>query len=414
MTEDLNITEEAKNILAEFTERIPRTVFGPDRVAYMIEHFDEIGNEEKLILWNLVNSFLERMIERDASDIEIGGHGAADRIWLRIFGKKEPVKDLPEFSADESALLILNLMNNNQRKYLMNNRNLDFSYTFYFEKRKEDVRFRADAYFDLDKLALNMRSISSNLRPIESLGFHQNVLRVMSHFYVKQGLTLITGITGSGKSSTLDAIVDWHNNSDPAHVVIISAPVEFVHKSKHCIIRHREVGRDVLSFKDGVVQSLRQDPDIIIIGEMRDPDTIMSALEVTDTGHKVFSTLHTSSAVESIDRIIAEVDASEQERVRNRLADVLVCVVSQKLVPSLDGKRVLAKEVLVVTPSVRAAIKNNNTSEIYMMVNQGTQSGMMTMEQDLKRLYQAKKISLENAMAYANNKTRMQQIISAV
>jgi twitching motility protein PilT len=186
----------------------------------------------------------------------------------------------------------------------------------------------------------------------------------MSHNYIKFGLSLITGITGSGKSSTLDAIIDYHNKFDPAHIVIIAAPIEYVHKSGTALVRHREVGRDVLSFKEGVIQALRQDPDIIVIGEMRDPDTILAALEVTDTGHKVFSTLHTSSAVESIDRIIAEVNPVEQERVRNRLADVLISVVSQKLVPSLDGKRVLAKEVLIVTPSVRAAIKNNNTSEI--------------------------------------------------
>ena len=146
---------------------------------------------------------------------------------------------------------------------------------------------------------------------------------------------------------------------------------------------------------------------------MRDPDTIMAALEVTDTGHKVFSTLHTSSAMESLERIIAEVHPTEQERVRNRLADVLVSVISQKLVPSLDGKRVLAKEVLIVTPSVRAAIKNNNIGEIYMMINQGGQMGMITIEQDLKRLYEQKRISLENAITYANNKTRINQLLSA-
>jgi twitching motility protein PilT len=185
-----------------------------------------------------------------------------------------------------------------------------------------------------------------------------------------------------------------------------------VHKPDRCIIRHREVGRDVLSFKDGAVQALRQDPDIIMIGEMRDPDTIMTALEITDSGHKVFSTLHTASAVETIDRIIGEVPPIEQERVRMRLADTLSCVMSQKLVPTLDGKLTLAKELMVMSPSVRAAIKNNNTGEIYQMMAESSDLGMMTLEQDLKRLYMAKKISLDTAIVTANNKRRFQQIMN--
>lgn len=406
--------EDVKIILSNFIGNIPDTSFGPDRITWMVENFDRIDDNEKVVLWNIVNKMLTKMVDLDASDIEIGGYGANDYIWLRIYGKKETVKDLPRFTADEAAVLILNLIAENQRKYLLLTKNLDFSYTFRLERNFKEVRFRCDAYYDIDRLTLNMRAISSNLRTLDSLGFHPNVLKVFSHGFVKQGLTLITGITGSGKSATLDAIVDWHNQSDPCHIVIIAAPIEFVHQSKCSIIKHREVGRDVLSFKEGVIQSLRQDPDIIIIGEMRDPDTMLAALEVTDTGHKVFSTMHTSSAVESIDRIIAEVHPSEQDRVRNRLADVLTSVVSQKLVPSTDGKRVLAKEVLVVNANVRAAIKNNNTSEIYMMINQGAPSGMITMEQDLKRLYLAKRITLENAMAFSNNKTRMQQILTAV
>ena len=353
------------------------------------------------------------MIERDASDIEIGGHGNEGYIWMRIYGKLERVKDLPQFTEDEAALLIANLFNSNQKKYIATTRNLDFSYTFFYERRKINVRFRADAYFDLDTLTCNMRAINTAIRPLASLDFHPNAVKYLSHNYIKFGLTLVTGITGSGKSTTLDSVVDYHNKFDPAHVIIIAAPVEYVHSSNFCLVKHREVGRDVLSFKEGVVQSLRQDPDIIIIGEMRDPDTIMAALEVTDTGHKVFSTLHTSSATESLERIIAEVNPTEQERVRNRLADVLVSVVSQKLVPSLDGKVVLAKEVMIVTPSVKAAIKNNNLSEIYMMVNQSGHMGMVTMEQDLKRLYDQKRISLEAAVTYSNNKTRINQLISA-
>jgi len=405
---------EAKTILQKIVQTIPPALIGPDRVTYLLDTADKIPSEEKIVLRELFNKFLTSMIEREASDIEVGGHGNGGYVWMRIHGKKERIKDFLQLTEEEAAVIIINLLNNNQRKYLSVTRNLDFSYTYLYERRRSNVRFRADAYFDLDSLALNMRSINAKVFPLESLEFHPLALKAMSHNYIKFGLSLITGITGSGKSTTLDAIIDYHNKFDPSHIVIIASPIEFVHNSNVSIIRHREVGRDVLSFKDGVIQSLRQDPDIIVIGEMRDPDTILAALEVTDTGHKVFSTLHTSSAVESLDRIVAEVHPNEQDRVRNRLADVLISVVSQKLVPSLDGKRVLAKEVLIVNPSVKAAIKNNNTSEIYMMINQGAQQGMLTLEQDLKRLYLQKKISLEAAISYSNNKTRIQQILSAV
>jgi twitching motility protein PilT len=405
--------ERTKEILKSFCQGIPKSIFGAERVHHIIENISNISEDDKIVIRETFNEFLKYMINSEASDIEIGGYGNGGYIWLRIHGIKKRANELPNFTTDESAALISSLLSENQKKFLWENKNLDFSYSFYDEKNKIINRFRSDAFFDLDNLSLNMRAINQYIRPIESLEFHPNAIRTMSHSYIKFGLSLITGITGSGKSTTLDSIVDYHNKFDPCHIIIIASPVEFVHKSNVSLIKHREVGRDVMSFKDGIIQSLRQDPDIIIVGEMRDPDTIMAALEVTDTGHKVFSTLHTSSAVESIDRIIAEVHPNEQERVRNRLADVLISVVSQKLVPSLDGKRVLAKEVLLVTPSVRAAIKNNNTSEIYMMINQGGPQGMITMEQDLKRLYLEKKISLETAVTYANNKTRINQILAA-
>jgi len=408
------IATEHKPIIKKLVDTIPATSSGIDKVAFIADNIEKLSSNERLILKQLVDRMLISIIERDASDIEIGGFGNGGFVWIRVYGSKERVKEFPQFTEDEGAVVIANLLNKNQRRYLLTTKNLDFSYTFYYERKKTEARFRACAYFDLETLALNMRVISTSLRTLESLEFHPKVINAMSHSYIKFGLSLVTGITGSGKSTTLDAIIAEHNKYDPAHIVIIASPVEYVHKSNVSIIRHREVGRDVVSFKDGVIQALRQDPDIIVIGEMRDPDTILAALEVTDTGHKVFSTLHTSSAVESIDRIVAEIHPNEQERVRNRLADVLISVVSQKLVPSVDGKRVLAKEVLIVTPSVKAAIKNNNTSEIYMMINQGGQGGMITMEQDLKRLYLAKKITLETAISYANNKTRIQQILAVV
>jgi twitching motility protein PilT len=406
--------KDIKNILVKFVDDIPAYLVGPDRIIYILDNLENLVQESRIALINYVNRMLTSMIERDASDIEIGGHSSGGFVWMRVFGKKERVKDFQLLSYDESALIIANLLNSNQRKILSAAKNLDFSYSFLYERKNINIRFRADVYFELDSLTLNMRAINSEIRSLDSYGFHPNVIKTLSHSFIKFGLTLITGITGSGKSTTLDSIIDAHNKFDPAHIIIIASPIEYVHDSNFSIIKHREVGRDVLTFKDGVIQSLRQDPDIIVIGEMRDPETILAALEVTDTGHKVFSTLHTSSAVESIDRIVAEIHPSEQDRVRNRLADVLVAIVSQKLVPSFDGKRVLAKEILIVTPNVKAAIKNNNTSEIYMMINQGAPQGMITMEQDLKRLYLEKKISLENAVAYANNKTRIQQILSAI
>ena len=408
------MVEKAKSILSAFASQIPKTVFGPEKVSYIAENMDKIDSEEKIALLNLSNYILSKMLEMQASDIEIGGHALNGYIWLRVFGEKKPIPELPQLNTEEACTLIMSLLNKNQIKHLLVSRNLDFSYSFHYEKENKDVRFRADTYYDLDTLGMNMRSISATIRPVESLGFHPFALKSMSHSFIKFGLSLVTGITGSGKSTTLDSIIDHHNNTDNAHIVIVAAPIEYVHKSKQCLIRHREVGRDVLSFKEGVIQALRQDPDIIVIGEMRDPDTILAALEVTDTGHKVFSTLHTSSAVESIDRIIAEVNPVEQERVRNRLADVLISVISQKLVPSIDGKRALAKEVLIVTPSVKAAIKNDNTSEIYMMINQGAPQGMITLEQDLLRLYRERRISKENAVAYANNKNRIIQLMKAL
>jgi twitching motility protein PilT len=275
--------DEAKFILSGFAKQIPPIVFGPDKVNFIIENMDRLTSDQKLTLHNLANYILTVMVDRDASDIEVGGHGTAGFIWFRIFGNKERVKDLPQLTTEEASVLVASLLNKNQSKNLLENRNVDFSYSIYVERDKSNVRFRADCYYDLDSLALNMRAIKPAIRPLESLEFHQNAIKVMNHNYMKFGLSLITGITGSGKSSTLDSIIDFHNKFDPAHLVIIASPVEYVHKSGLCLIRHREVGKDVPTFKDGVIQCLRQDPDIIVIGEMRDPDTILAALEVTDT-----------------------------------------------------------------------------------------------------------------------------------
>lgn len=398
-------------VLKELAATIPATAPGVERQMLIGDLVGKISPAERTALRKLIDSFLLRMRKLNASDIDMGGFGTKGNVWYRVYGDKRPDQELPAFTPDETSLLIQCILVERQRLFLYENRNLDFSYTIHQDDGM--FRFRADAYFELDQLALNMRAISASVRPYKNLEFHPNVTKSLSLANSSQGLTLVTGITGSGKSSTLDSIIDANNHTVDAHIVIISSPIEYVHKPDRCIIRHREVGRDVLSFKEGAIQALRQDPDIIVIGEMRDPDTIFTALEITDSGHKVFSTLHTASAVETIDRVIGEVPPIEQERVRLRLADTLSCVLSQKLVPTLDGKLTLAKEIMLMIPSVRAAIKNNNTGEIYQMMAESAELGMVTLEQDLKRLYLQKKISLETAMVNANNKRRLQQILNA-
>ncbi|HCA82106.1 MAG TPA: twitching motility protein PilT [Bacteroidetes bacterium] len=410
MTPEPPFVADGRKLLKEVASQLPATVTGLERQMMIGDIVGRMDETDKGKLRALMNYFLLRMLTNNASDIDMGGYGSGGNIWYRIFGSKKADKSLGQFLPDEMNFLVQSVIGERQRAFLYENRNLDFSYMLYLENG-EFRRFRADAYFDLDQVALNMRAINNTVRPYKNLELHPNVTRMLSLAGTKEGLCLVTGITGSGKSSTLDAIIDANNHAVDAHIVIIASPIEYVHKSDRCIIRHREVGRDVLGFKDGAVQALRQDPDIIMIGELRDPETILTALEITDSGHKVFSTLHTASSVESIDRIIGETPPNEQERVRNRLADTLRCVMSQKLVPSLDGKRVLAKEIMLGLPSVRAAIKNNNTGEIYQMISEGLEQGMITMEQDLKRLFLQKKISLENALNYANNKRRIQQLL---
>jgi twitching motility protein PilT len=402
--------ETARRTLQEIAAAIPDTAPGMERQMLIGDLVAKQSPAERTAVRKLMDSYLMKMIKSSASDIDLGGLGTNGFIWYRVYGDKKPDKTLGTFKYDEFNVLIQAILIERQRLFLYENRSLDFSYTLYVDEKMH--RFRASAYFDLDHLALNMRAINAVVRPYKNLEFHPNVTKVLSLAHTPHGLTLLTGITGSGKSSTLDSIVDANNHTVDGHVVIIASPIEYVHAPDRCIIRHREVGRDVLSFKEGAIQALRQDPDIIIIGEMRDPDTILTALEITDSGHKVFSTLHTASAVETIDRIIGEVPPIEQERVRNRLADTLSCVISQKLIPSLDNRLILAKEVMVMIPPVRAAIKNNNVGEIYQMMAESADLGMVTLEQDLKRLYLQKKISLENAIVNANNKRRFQQIMN--
>ena len=400
-----------ESIFKKVLNDVPKHFTDVERQMHIRYKLKMLSAGELGLLRAKIDGYLEKMRDANASDIEIGGSTAKGQVWFRIFGKKQPKPEFGELSEDQANVICQSTLSDKHWERLLEWRASDFSYVL--QNNGSSLRWRATVYFDMGNLALNMRTIADKIYPYAQLGFKANISKHLSLTHEKQGLILITGITGSGKSTTMDSIIDANNQSFPGHIVIIGDPIEQIHPSQMCIVRHREVGRDVLSFKDGAIQALRQDPDIIVIGEMRDPETIMTSLEITDTGHKVFSTLHTSTAVETIDRIIAECPAIEQDRIRNRLADVLKVIISQKLVPTLDSKLILAKEILLVDGPVKAAIRNQNTHEIYQMISERGHLGMTTLEQDLLQLYRNRVISKETAYNYANNKKRIHELMTA-
>ena len=398
-----------------FTEALSREIpinYQGVEVCEIISQWLTHHAEREFECRDILKYILRRARELEASDVDLGAPGCGGKIWMRVFGQKSPVEDLGEFSILDTNSLIISWLSPMQRQRLFMQKSLDFPLAFEIDGK--EVRFRGTTFFDRNSLGANFRRINDSLLEMENLGIPEVVANRMNLRYEKTGLVLITGITGSGKSTTLNAIIDMNNRQNAAHIVSIDSPIEYVHHSKQCLVRHREVGVDVLSFEHGAIEALRQDPDVIVVGEMRDPQTIATVLEITDSGHKAFTTLHTSSAIDSIHRIVAEFPSDSQERVRNRLADVLTVCMSQKLVPTIDGKLALAKEILSVDSSVQAAIRNKNIGEIYQMMVEGKKMGMCTLEQDLKHLYQKGVISQQTALNFANNKKRMQQLMSVI
>lgn len=384
--------------------------------AELYERFDKIAEQNPQ--WreeaqNYLFELLKYQHQIDASDLDLGGPGCGEKIWYRVYGTKSPAPKFGRVGELETAFIVLSILNDRQKQKFYKFKSVDFSFSIKLQQdAAKETRFRGTIYLEQSSLAANFRKINTEVFPINSLGIPLPIIKRLNLKYEKFGLTLVTGLTGSGKSTTLDSIIDMNNHGNNGHIVIVGNPIEYIHDSDKCIVRHREVGNDVISFQNGIIESLRQDPDIVIIGEIRDAEEIASLLEITDSGHKTFSTLHTNSAIDSLNRIIAEFPPREQDRIRIRLAETLSIVISQKLVPGLDGKRVLAKEILAVDSSVKAAIINKNIGEIYQMITEGSKKGMITMEQDLANLLNKRKISLETALSYANNKKRLKQLIS--
>ncbi len=331
---------------------------------------------------------LKIMIEKNASDLHIST-GSPPRI--RIDGKLVVLDEPPLMPSDTKALCYSILMDSQKHKFEETNE-LDLSFGI-----KGLSRFRANMFMQRGAVAGAFRTIPFNIKPLRELGLPDIVTELARK---PRGLILVTGPTGCGKSTTLAAIIDKINNERSEHIITIEDPIEYLHSHKKCLINQREVTSDTESFKSALKYILRQDPDVVLIGEMRDLETIMAALTVSETGHLTFATLHTNSAVQTINRIIDVFPPHQQEQVRVQLSFVLEAIISQQLLPKKAGGRVLAVEVMIPNPAIRNLIREDKIHQIYAMMQTGqTKFGMLTMNQSLFELYNNGTITYDDALS---------------
>jgi twitching motility protein PilT len=336
-----------------------------------------------------IDDLLEQMVARNASDLHVavGAHPA-----VRVRGKLEPLQDVAPLTADVTQQLLYRILSTEQQKHLEVDRQIDFAHSI-----PGLARFRVNVYWQRESLGAAFRLIPTEIKTLEELGI-PTALHALSD--KPRGLVLVTGPTGSGKSTTLAALIDEINRKRAEHILTIEDPIEFVHRHKRCVVNQREIGVDATSFANALRAALRQDPDVILLGEMRDLETISTALTAAETGHLVFATLHTQSAPGTIDRVIDAFPASQQEQIRIQLAATLEGVVTQALLPTSDGAgRVAALEILFPDDAVRNLIRTAKVEQIYSVMQTGTARGMQTMEQSLADLTLRGVIPFDAALA---------------
>ncbi len=320
-----------------------------------------------------IDDLLETMVALGASDLHVtvGSHPV-----IRLNGSLERLEDFPRLSADDTQRLLYRILSTEQQKHLEINRQIDVSYSI-----PGLARFRVNVYFQRESLGAAFRMIPAELKTLEDLGLPTQLHELSKK---PRGLVLVTGPTGSGKSTTLAAVVDEINRTRDDHIMTIEDPIEFLHRHKRCIVNQREIGPDAVSFAEALRGALRQDPDVILLGEMRDLETISTAITAAETGHLVFATLHTQDAPSTIDRLIDVFPAAQQEQIRVQLAATLQGVVTQTLLPTVDGKgRVAALEILLPDDAVRNLIRQAKVEQIYSVMQTNTSRGMQTLEQAL-------------------------------
>src|SRR6187549_2395399 len=348
-----------------------------------------------------LRALLEEMIEKEASDLHIT---AGERPKLRIDGDITD-SSVPEVLTPKDTLqLAYSVLTENQKKRFETEDELDFSFGI-----QNLARFRGNCFKQRGCVSMVIRMIPFNVRTFQDLGLPPVIAKLAER---PRGLILVTGPTGSGKSTTLAAIIDKINKERKGHIITVEDPIEFIHRHQQCIVNQREIGTDTKSFSNALKYALREDPDVILVGEMRDLETIAAALTIAETGHLALATLHTNSAAESINRIIDVFPSSQQSQVRAQLAFVLEGVITQTLLPKARGRgRAMAAEILVVTPAVRALIRDDKIHQIYSTMQSGKKFGMQTMNDALYGLYMSRDVALDDCLRASHDPNEFLRMI---
>jgi twitching motility protein PilT len=354
----------------------------------------------------MIEDLMEEVVERGGSDLHVS---AGLPPYIRVNGKLMAT-DRDPLSPEQCQKLIFSMLNNTQRKNLEQNWELDCSYGV-----RGLARFRVNVYKDRGTYAAALRALSSKIPTIETLGL-PNIVREMSE--KPRGLILVTGPTGSGKSTTLASMINNINVTRAEHILTIEDPIEFVYEPVKSVIHQRQVGEDTRSFANALRAALREDPDVVLVGELRDLETIQLAITAAETGHLVFGTLHTSSAAQTVDRMVDVFPPEQQTQVRVQLSGSLVAVFSQTLVPRKNVKpgeygRTLAQEIMVVTPAISNLIREGKTAQIYSAIQTGGKIGMVTLEKVLSDLYRSGTISFESAVSKTSRPDELQRLMGA-
>jgi len=337
-----------------------------------------------------IEVLLEDVIRKKASDLHLQ---VGLPPMLRVDGSLIPVAGQQALNEEQVERLVFAILDQDQQQILLKDKEFDFSFAF-----GDLGRFRVNAFHERGNLAAALRLIPNEIKSISELSMPA-VVNTFAEY--PRGLVLVTGPTGSGKSTTLAAIVDKINSEKSHHIITIEDPIEFTHKSKHSVVVQREVHYDTYSFSAALRSSLRQDPDVVLIGEMRDLETISAAITIAETGHLVFATLHTNSAAQSIDRMIDVFPPHQQPQIRAQLANILMAICSQRLVPMIGGGRAVAAEILVANPAVRNIIREGKNHQLDAVIQTGADQGMQSMDKTLVGLVQAGTVTYEEARNYA-------------